>query len=164
MANITVLPPIHTDFESAHIIHDYPYGRLRTDMKIWIETKKNKGQRVVSCTLNPKTGEWNKPHAGTYHLVCVLFIDHDDKDHVKNDAIGEYDTSESGDFLTKYESGIPSYQAGQLRIFNALHIAQNETGLRFYGATLEERGKIWARAKEILTESGHGDLVNKIRQ
>lgn len=64
-----------TSFEAAHEVDDYPYGQLRTKIRYWIEEKARHGQRFVSCTLNPKTGRWNKPHAGTYSEVLVMFLE-----------------------------------------------------------------------------------------
>lgn len=62
----------HTNEENAYIVNDYPYGfRLRTQIRYWIDTTKH-GQRFVSQTLNPKTGAWNKPKAGTYAEIKVM--------------------------------------------------------------------------------------------
>lgn len=63
----------HNSQDSAFVVEDYPYGwKLRTQIRYWIETKKGHGQRFVSQTLNPKTGNWNKPKAGVYHVLAVL--------------------------------------------------------------------------------------------
>jgi len=63
----------HTTQETAYVIEDYPYGRkLRTKMRIWVETSKKHGQRVVKQTLNPKTGKWNKPKKSTYSQLVLL--------------------------------------------------------------------------------------------
>ena len=68
--------------ETAYVVADYPYGfRLRTQIRYWVETKKNFGQRFVSQTLNPKNGNWNKPKAGTYYLAVVMYLD--EKDYVQ---------------------------------------------------------------------------------
>jgi len=77
----------HVDFDTAYVIEDYPYGRCRTQMKVWIETKQTgvltKGnQRVVWCSLNPKTGRWNKPKPNTYHRVVSMYLD--DIGHVQS--------------------------------------------------------------------------------
>lgn len=80
----------HTSFETAAIATDYPYGRLRTEMRFWIEraTKgAGKGQeRMVTCSLNPKTDKYNKPHAGVYS--DRLYMYKDDKGHIHNTGIG----------------------------------------------------------------------------
>ena len=66
----------HTSQDSALICSDYPYGfRLRCQIRYWVETKKGFGQRFVSQTLNPKTGKWNKPKAGTYNVIAILIED-----------------------------------------------------------------------------------------
>lgn len=64
----------HNSFETAYVIESYPYGYKRTQKKVWIETTK-RGDRFVGCTLNPKTGKWNKPKKSTYSDVMVLTKD-----------------------------------------------------------------------------------------
>jgi len=46
-------------------VDDYPYGKKRTKAKFSVETMKNGKQRGVKQTLNPKTGQWNKPKKTT---------------------------------------------------------------------------------------------------
>lgn len=83
----------HTSEDTAYLVDDYPYGyTLRTQIRYWIETKKNFGQRFVSQTLNPKTGKWNKPKASTYHAVLVLGLD--EEDHVVCHGTSYYDDAE----------------------------------------------------------------------
>ena len=49
------LEQIYTSPETAYIIEDYPFGfRLRCKMRVWIESDKKKGMRVVRQTTNPK--------------------------------------------------------------------------------------------------------------
>ena len=55
-------------------ITDYPYGRLRTTMKVWIEHT-TKGSRLVMQSLNPKTNKWNKEHKSTYNDIEFLTIE-----------------------------------------------------------------------------------------
>ena len=46
-------------FENAVEVSNYPWGfRLKTKRRTWIETDKNKGDRVCFRTLNPKTNKW----------------------------------------------------------------------------------------------------------
>ena len=46
-------------FEYAVEVSNYPWGfRLKTKRRTWIETDKNKGDRVCFRTLNPKTNKW----------------------------------------------------------------------------------------------------------
>jgi len=153
-----ILPPIHTSFETAFIVESYPYGfREKTEARFWIETNK-KGQRVIFQTLNPKTQKYNKPKLGNYYLVSVLFLD--DNNHVCNDGMSEYNTSESGNFLEKYSGGFLPYYEGKLWIFKALFTAQEITGKKIYnGQSLE----VWAKAKELLNDWGKPELIEKIR-
>lgn len=82
----------HTSPETAYVVDDYPYGfRLRCKIRYWIETKPGFGQRFVSQTTNPKKpGEvWNKPKAGTYSMVRVMYID-ENTGHVETAALSPY--------------------------------------------------------------------------
>ncbi len=66
--------------EAPYLVHNYPYGfKLRTDIKYWVESVKNKGDRFCSQTLNPKTQQWNKPKKSTYSAVMVIYLD--EKEH-----------------------------------------------------------------------------------
>lgn len=60
--------------EMPYIIEDYPYGYLRTQMRVYVESVKNKGDRIVRQTLNPKTNKWNAPKKSTYDEVSLLGI------------------------------------------------------------------------------------------
>lgn len=75
----------HDSMENAYIIDDYPYGRSRTEMRIWVETNKN-GQRVARQTKNPKTGRWNKSKKSTYSPAMALYVD--DKGHIQSASLG----------------------------------------------------------------------------
>ena len=67
--------PIRNATESDPIlVGNYPYGRLRTNIRYWVETTK-RGDRFCSQTLNPKTNQWNKPKKSTYCDVIHLIID-----------------------------------------------------------------------------------------
>lgn len=90
----------HTSPDTAYMVDDYPYGfRLRTQIRYWIETNKN-GQRFVSQTLNPKTGEWNKPKAGTYDPIKVLVLN-EENNHVETDSLRYNDEEEK---IARFES------------------------------------------------------------
>lgn len=82
----------HTNFDNAHVIESYPYGRLRTQVRVWLEEKpkgKNKGeQRYMFQSLNPKKeGHWNNPRKGTYARVKVMYLD--SIGHVQHAGISE---------------------------------------------------------------------------
>jgi hypothetical protein len=79
----------HTSAETALAVEDYPYGfHLRTTIRYWIESKAKHGDRLVSQTLNPKTGRWNKPKAGTYSTLQVLYVN--EEGHVKTVGLGTW--------------------------------------------------------------------------
>lgn len=79
----------HTSFETAYEIKDYPYGRLRTSMFVYIESEPKKGDRVVRVTINPKNGRINAPKKSTYSPLYVLFLN-SENGHIESDCIGRY--------------------------------------------------------------------------
>lgn len=82
----------HTSQETAYVVDDYPWGfRLRTKIRYWIESKsaKNGGQRFVSQTVNPKTGQWCAPKPSTYSPIVVMYLD--EKDHIHYDCLRIHD-------------------------------------------------------------------------
>lgn len=89
----------HTDEDSAYVVDDYPYGRLRTQIRYWIESVERKGDRMVSQTLNPKTGRWNKPKKSTYSPVIALFLEEQDDGRmfVKRTGLGLWHTTEDAE-------------------------------------------------------------------
>lgn len=101
----------HTSPETAYVVDDYPYGfTLRTQIRYWIETKKNHGQRFVSQTLNPRTGKWNKPKASTYSEVLVLGL-RDDNEYVSCHGLSYYDDAPAWEsFKSKYQ--LDEFQLG----------------------------------------------------
>lgn len=83
----------HTSESTAYIVPDYPYGRLRCQIKYWLEHNPNKGYRLVSQTENPKTGRWNAPKKSTYvSLAAAMYLD--EKNHVVWKGISEYSKPE----------------------------------------------------------------------
>lgn len=81
----------HTSPETAYVVDDYPYGyTARTTIRYWLEHKPSKGYRLVSQTINPKTGRWNKPKQSTYvEIAASMYLD--DKGHVQWTGVGIYD-------------------------------------------------------------------------
>lgn len=99
----------HDSPETAYVVDDYPYGfRLRCKIRYWIETKRGHGQRFVSQTTNPKVTSrevWNKPKAGTYATLLVMYLD--EEGHVHHDGLGIYATDEKiDDFVAKYGAAL----------------------------------------------------------
>jgi len=91
-------------FDNAIEVNNYPWGfRLKTKRRTWIETDKNKGDRVCFCTLNPKTNKWCAVKKSTYNAVDVLLID--ENEHVKSIGVWKYGTSEKDleNFISKID-------------------------------------------------------------
>lgn len=88
--------------ENAYIIEDYPYGSLRTKMKVWLEFGGKKGWRLISQTQNPKNGKWNAPKKSTYMPVAAnMYLDN--VGHVKWTGLSEYASAEDYyDFVKKF--------------------------------------------------------------
>lgn len=104
-----VLPSTHNSPETAYVIDDYPFGRtLRCFKRIWVETAtkgtKEGQQRVVYQTTNravnrdkdsydsapmDKPYAWNKPKAGIYGSIQILWID-EETGHVEIAGLGQY--------------------------------------------------------------------------
>ena len=77
----------HDSFETAYCVDNYPYGKLRTKMYFWLETRPKFGVRLVTRSLNPKNGQINKPHAGQYMpLAANLYIDQNG--HCQYEGVG----------------------------------------------------------------------------
>lgn len=83
----------HTSLETAYKVEDYPYGfRERTSIYYWIESAPKKGDRFCSVTVNPKTGNLNKPKKSTYSPFLYLYLD--DINHVHAGSIDSYHTEQ----------------------------------------------------------------------
>lgn len=92
----------HTSEDTAYLIADYPYGRLRCQMKVWLETDAKKGVRFVSRTENPKNGVWNAPKKSTYSLLAGnMYVD--EVGHVQWASVHEYsDACKVREFITAF--------------------------------------------------------------
>lgn len=84
----------HADASTAYVVADYPYGRtVRTQIRYWLERKPKLGWRLVSQTMNPKTGRWNAPKPSTYSAWGgAMFLDH--VGHVQWTGLGPYSSAE----------------------------------------------------------------------
>lgn len=97
----------HTNEDNAYVVPDYPYGyTLRTKIRYWVESNPRFGQRLVSQTMNPKTGTWNRPKASTYTSFVVMFVD-DANGHVYWSGWHPYNgADELQDFIKTYGAGL----------------------------------------------------------
>jgi len=85
--------------DNPYIVEDYPYGfTLRTQMRVYVEKRKGFGMRYVTQTLNPKTGKWNKPKAGNYFQIALVYTDPVDG-HVHPLYFHGYDEKEFNEFI-----------------------------------------------------------------
>jgi hypothetical protein len=133
----------HTSPDTAFVVDDFPYGfRLRTKIRYWIETKKGFGQRFCSQTLNPKTGNWNKPKAGNYHVIAVM---------TRNPINGyvDYETLQSGgwskeeqiqDFETRRASALGEYELKAIRYIRATNKANEMITVTIHSEGYDEDG------------------------
>lgn len=116
----------HTSQETAFLVEDYPYGRLRCKIRYWLERKETKGFRFVSQTENPKNGRWNAPKMGTYVDLCAnMYID--EKGHCTWACVTSYsDAEKTREFLTNF----PDTDVSILKHFVKAKIAYLRAGAR----------------------------------
>ena len=115
--------------ETAVVVNDYPYGfRLRTKIRYWKETKKGFGQRFVSQTLNPKTGQWNKPKAGNYYPVVVMVQEEKadpNEGFVSYRVLGMWEKTSAIETLEKlYPEAFGEYEKAAVKYLKAADRAQ----------------------------------------
>lgn len=83
----------HESPSTAYVVADYPYGyRLRTSIRYWLEWSGRHGTRLVSQTLHPKTGTWNKPKASTYAKWGAMYLD-ESTGHVEWSGLGPHSSA-----------------------------------------------------------------------
>lgn len=101
------------------VVENYPYGFKRTQIRYWNESVKNKGDRFVSQTLNPKTNQWNKPKKSTYNAVNVVY--EDSKGHITYNGLyrsaDKEDYQKFMDFIGDFE--LNDLQKEELKILRA---------------------------------------------
>lgn len=150
----------HDSQENAYIIDDYPYGRQRTEKRVWVETNKN-GQRMVSQTKHPYKGHWNKPKYSNYYDMLSLKMD--EKGHV---TYGIADMTYAKEGLAKFKEEHPDTYAKlsknqQIQINSIIKFQQNrdagmsfeearQTMLKEHVQTLKQEGlpETWKKQKE----------------
>ena len=141
-----ILLNIHNKEDNAFIVHNYPYGFKRTDIKYWIESTK-RGDRFVSMTLNPKTNQWNKPKKSTYNAVMIMTKTlKEDKTFIS--YIGLYPTTDREEIIkfcdTIKDVVLNSLQTEQLKVLKAYSKAYENVTYRISGdsKTEEEQKEI----------------------
>ena len=133
----------HTDPESAFVVDDYPYGfRLRTQIRYWIETRAKYGQRFCSQTMNPKSGKWNKPKAGNYHVIAVM-TRNPENGHVSYDVLqsGGWSSEERiQEFETLRALAIGEYETKAIKYIRATNKANEMITVTIHSAGYDEDG------------------------
>jgi hypothetical protein len=113
----------HTSQETAYEVADYPYGfRLRCKIRYWLEQRPKHGFRLVSQTTNPKRGDsWNKPKAGTYSTLAVMYLD--EQGHVQVAALH---ASDGPDRLLKFKAGFPELPEAERLVLQVIEIVSRK--------------------------------------
>ena len=112
----TIIKPQPTESNPV-VVDNYPYGYKKTQCRFWIESVKNKGDRFVKQTLNPKTGEWNKPKKSTYSPIMVAFKDATGKTTYRglSTYVGKEDYDKFADFIKTNEVELNDIQKDMLK-------------------------------------------------
>lgn len=116
----------HTSESTGYVVDDYPYGfRLRTQIRYWIETREGMGQRFCSQTLNPKSGQWNKPKCSTYSKIILLGIN-PENGYVQRVDIPFDETLENlRSFYSNYGNYFDEYQRAVFNLIYAAKVARD---------------------------------------
>ena len=121
--------------ENPYIIQSYPYGRLRTQMKVWVETVKKKGDRVCRQTLNPKTNLWNKPKKSTYDEVILMGIDLEtgyiERVYTLTHWDGEEKYKKKIEFIQEKKINLNSLQQIQVKELNVIYKIREHLDFEF---------------------------------
>jgi len=129
--------------ETAYIINDYPWGwTLKTQQKVWIETDKKHGDRIVRQTLNPKNNVWCKPKKSTYEAIMVMGFN--EENHISHIGLWHSASAEEvNKFLSQIDKDkLTEAQKNQLRIIiarNKVYENVTFTVKNVTGQTDEER-------------------------
>ena len=141
------LHPDHKSPETAYVIEDYPYGRSRTQMRVWIDRDKKGRGRLMRQTLDPKTtGHWNKPKGSTYSDVMVAVFNEDG--HIANGGASFSWRGENT--LRPYAEKYGGHMSDEQKLDAALMVAYDELGAK--GIPRDEAKEIafkhWAKQRK----------------
>lgn len=153
----------YTNEQNALIVENYPYGYLRTSIKYWIETNK-KGDRFISCTLNPKTNKWNNPKKSVYYSVAVMIKE--DNGYIS--YLNLYPTTDKEDinnFLEKTKGfEFNKEQINQLNILRAYSKVYEK--VKYEVVTKKFRNKETGEITEIINplEINKYEIINPVNE
>lgn len=160
--------------ENSFLIEDYPWGfRLRTQQRVWVESKKGFGQRVMRQTLNPKNGKWCKAKASTYYVVLGLYLD--ENDYVQTWALssgGWTKEDKIKEFEAFYGDQLTDFQKEQIRYIRATNVVNDIIKVeivrsepinltKVMNGDPEEIAKMKAQEKKGQTEEEKKAILNK---
>ena len=154
------LQPVHTSPESAYVIEDYPFGfRLRCKMRVWTETKKGQGMRVVRQTSNPRQNNetWNAPKKSTYDTIKVLYID-SETGYLESSGWNANYARDNMDFLAEFGEVLTVDQIQTITVHYAADLVR-ESGINLYDSG---RAEFYAKLKEVLTDMGQEEIIKKM--
>jgi len=135
----------HTSKETAYEIKDYPYGRLRTSMFVWIETQPKKGDRVCRQTINPKNGRLNAPKCSTYANLMFLYLS--DIGHVQTAQATIYTKADAlKSFVEAF--GASNLNEEQQKQFRQLSGEILTTSNEFTGEKVKDYAVKWERRRD----------------
>jgi len=115
----------HNSEENGYVVHNYPYGGRRTDIRYWIEYKlitKIHSWRFCSQTLNPKTNRWNAPKCSTYVDKPLLMGINPENNHVER--IDTPYNDKISDLKVFYQTYSNYFNLEQLEAFRAYFIGK----------------------------------------
>jgi hypothetical protein len=141
----------HISQATAYVTHDYPYGRLRCEMRFWVDSRPKFGQRLMMQSVNPKNGRENKPHAGNYHAIVCLFINNDNG-HCEHWVIGDYNNTKTQleQFETVFGSVMSDAQKNTLKSIRRANVFQSPVS--FFELKEEQEKAIAALKAKIIAD------------
>jgi len=129
----------HVNEDTALTVKNYPYSfNLRTEIRYWIESVKNKGQRFCSQTLNPKTNLWNKPKKSTYQFLS--FIVELENTYIEHVGISHYVNFEQMEKIDDLMF-LNAMQPNELKAFYTLFLYSKNKNPESYQIYLNRGGK-----------------------
>ncbi len=95
-------------------VKDYPYGfKLRTTLINKVEFRPKFGFRVITQTINPKTGVLNKPKNGNYHHFLMRY--YDENNHIQFESFDFYGIDKAKIFFKIVYDNFSLYSADEIK-------------------------------------------------
>jgi hypothetical protein len=120
----------YTSMETAYLQEDYPYGRLRTQRRVWLERAASGAKkdefRLATQTRNPKITDreyWNKPHYSTYAFWAVLVRlpeRRDDGDYLSWEGTGIWGPDAAGEIRAHVSGAYAQLDERERKMYDVL--------------------------------------------